>query len=133
MYMTPEEQARQKIDGMLLQAGWSYRTEMRAAGADRAGFADYVLYDADGTAVALLEAKAAAKTRWVGKEQAREYAASLGVGYVMLSNGEQHYLWDTRAGDPVRTLAIPPAGDRSRRHERCAPRPLRTLDNPRRP
>ena len=124
MYMTPEEQARQKIDGMLLQAGWSYRTEMRAAGADRAGFADYLLYDADGTAVALLEAKAAGKDPLVGKEQAREYAASLGVGYVMLSNGEQHYLWDTRAGDPKRVLALPspaeltnlqrrPPGDRS--------------------
>ncbi|MCY3691929.1 MAG: DEAD/DEAH box helicase family protein [Chloroflexi bacterium] len=105
--MTPEQQARQKIDGLLLQAGWSYRTETHATGEDRAGFADYLLYDADGTAIALLEAKAAGKDPLVGKEQARQYAASLGVNHVILSNGDRHHVWDIRAGDPVRTLAIP--------------------------
>ena len=105
--MTPEQQARQIIDSLLTQAGWDYRVEAHAPGSNRAGFADYVLFDADGTAAALLEAKSAEKDPLVGKEQAREYAASLGVSYVMLSNGEQHYLWDTRAGDPKRVLALP--------------------------
>lgn len=106
--MTPEQQARQKIDELLLQAGWNYRTEMRASDADRSGFADYLLYDAHGTAIALLEAKAAGKDPLVGKEQARQYADSLGVNHVILSNGDRHHVWDIRAGDPVRTLAIPP-------------------------
>lgn len=105
--MTPEDYARKTIDSLLQQVGWAFKVEEHAPGAERAGFADYVLYDDDGTAVALLEAKSAEKDALVGKEQAREYATSLGIGYVMLSNGEEHYLWDTRAGDPKRMLALP--------------------------
>ena len=102
-----------------------FGVEEYAPGAGRSGFADYILYDEDGTAVGLLEAKSAEKDALAGKEQARMYAASLGVGYVILSNGERHYLWDTRGGDPKRVLALPapaelanlqrrPAGERAR-------------------
>ena len=123
--MTPERRAREIIDGLLLQAGWDYRIELHAPGAGRAGFADYALFDAAGTAVALLEAKSTGKDPLVGKEQAREYAASLGVNHVILSNGAEHWVWDTRAGDPKRVLSVPspytvkniqshPPADRSR-------------------
>ena len=105
--MTPEQQAREIIDGLLRRAGWSFEIEVHAPGTGRAGFADYLLFDGEGTAVAVLEAKAAAKDALVGKEQAREYAATHNIEWVMLSNGEQHYVWDTRGGDPRRALSLP--------------------------
>ena len=58
-------------------------------------------------AIALLEAKSAEKHPLVGKEQARDYAISLDIAYVILSNGSQHYVWDTRTGNPVRALSLP--------------------------
>ncbi len=123
--MTPEQRARRKIDRLLKAAGWQFSTEVHAPGAQRDGFADYVLSDSAGVKWALLEAKAASKHPLAGKEQARDYANSaLGIQYVILSNGEEHYCWDPREGNPFRVLAIPspakvkrqlegPAGDRS--------------------
>ncbi len=105
--MTPEQQARTIIDLFLRQAGWTFRIEVHAPGSDREGFADYILYEPDGTAIALLEAKSAEKHPLVGKEQARDYAISLNIAYVILSNGSQHYVWDTRTGNPVRALSLP--------------------------
>ena len=105
--MTPEQQARTIIDLLLQQAGWTFTIEVHASGSDREGFADYILYDPDGTAIALLEAKSAEKHPLVGKEQARDYAISLDIAYVILSNGSQHYVWDTRTGNPVRALSLP--------------------------
>ena len=105
--MTPEERARVIIDRLLEQAGWTFKVEEHAPGSERSGFADYVLYDAAGTAIALLEAKAAESDALVGKEQAREYAHSLNIALVMLSNGREHYVWDTRVGNPKRALSIP--------------------------
>ncbi|MDE2785415.1 MAG: DEAD/DEAH box helicase family protein [Chloroflexota bacterium] len=92
---------------MIEIAGWSYREEAPARRRNGAGFADYMLFDDAGTAVALLEAKSADKHPLIGKEQAREYGVSLGVSHVILSNGGLHYAWDTRAGDPKRVLALP--------------------------
>lgn len=123
--MTPEQRARREIDRLLKEAGWQYSVEVHAPGAERDGFADYVLSDAEGVAWALLEAKAASKHPLAGKEQARDYANSaLNIQYVILSNGEEHYCWDTREGNPFRALAIPspakvrrqlkgPAGERA--------------------
>ena len=105
--MTPERKAREQITRMIEAAGWSYREEAAAARRGRTGFADYLLFDEAGTAIAVLEAKSAEKDPLVGKEQAREYGVSLGVSHVILSNGELHYVWDTRAGDPKRVLALP--------------------------
>ena len=95
------------IDRLLEQAGWTFDVEEYAPGSERSGFADYKLFDRAGTAIALLEAKPAESDALVGKEQAREYANSLGIPLVMLSNGREHYVWDTRAGNPKRALSIP--------------------------
>ena len=105
--VTPEQRAREQITRMIEAAGWTYREEALAGRRDGAGFADYLLIDGDGAIVAVLEAKAADKHPLVGKEQARDYAASRNVAFVMLSNGREHYLWDTRAGDPEPVLALP--------------------------
>ena len=105
--MTPEEQAREKINRLIEAAGWAYREEALAGRQSGRGFSDYVLYDGGGLAVAVLEAKRAEVPSLSGKEQAREYADSIGVRHVFLSNGNLHYHWVTDSGNPVRIMALP--------------------------
>ena len=105
--MTPEDRAREIITQMLDSAGWTYREEALTGRRSGSGFADYLLYDGEGVAVALLEAKPAETPPLSGKEQAREYADSIGVRHVLLSNGELHYHWGTDSGNPVSILALP--------------------------
>ena len=124
--MTPEQQARTIIDLLLQQAGWTFRIEVHASGSNREGFADYILHDPDGMAIALLEAKSAEKHPLVGKEQARDYAISLDIACVILSNGGQHYVWDTRTGNPVRALSLP-SPQAIARINRSPPRPRASL------
>ena len=105
--MTPEEQARERITWMIEAAGWTYREEALAGRRSGRGFSDYLLYDGGGLAVAVLEAKRAEVPSLSGKEQAREYADSIGVRHVFLSNGDLHYHWVTDSGNPVRIMALP--------------------------
>ena len=105
--MTPEQEARQKITAMIEGAGWHYREEAIAGRSGGRGFSDYLLFGSDGVAVAVLEAKRAEVPPLSGKEQAREYADSLGVKHVFLSNGELNYHWVTDSGNPVRIMAMP--------------------------
>ena len=105
--MTPEEQAREKINRLIEAAGWAYREEALAGRRSGRGFSDYVLNDGGGLAVAVLEAKRAEVPSLSGKEQAREYADSIGVRHVFLSNGNLHYHWVTDSGNPVRIMALP--------------------------
>jgi type I restriction enzyme R subunit len=105
--MTPEEQAREKINRLIEAAGWAYREEALAGRRSGRGFSDYVLYHGGGLAVAVLEAKRAEVPSLSGKEQAREYADSIGVRHVFLSNGNLHYHWVTDSGNPVRIMALP--------------------------
>ena len=109
--MTPEQEARVKITRMIEAAGWAYREEALTGRRGGAGFADYLLFDRDDLAVALLEAKHAGIQPLSGKEQAREYADTIGVGHVLLSNGDLHYHWVTDSGNPVRILALPRPGE----------------------
>ena len=105
--MTPEEQAREKINRLIEAAGWAYREEALAGRRSGRGFSDYVLYAGGGLTVAVLEAKRAEVPSLSGKEQAREYADSIGVRHVFLSNGDLHYHWVTDSGNPVRIMALP--------------------------
>ena len=43
----------------------------------------------------------------MGKEQARKYARSLNCRFVMLSNGNLHYLWDLERGNPNIITSFP--------------------------
>ena len=109
--MTPEQVAREEITRMIEAAGWNYREEALTGRLGGTGFADYLLLDGDGQAVGLLEAKHAGIPPLSGKEQAREYADSIGVAHVLLSNGDLHYHWVTDSGNPVRILALPKPGE----------------------
>ena len=65
---------------------------------NKSGSADYVLYDDDRYPLCIIEAKA--NEPLDGKEQARAYSKSLNCRFVILSNGHQHYFWDTELGNP---------------------------------
>ena len=54
------------------------------------GFIDFLLLDEHGKPFIVLEAKSEDKDPLVGKEQARAYAKSNFVKYVILSNGNIH-------------------------------------------
>ena len=55
--MTPEQKAREQITRMIEAAGWNYREEAPTGRRGGAGFADYLLFDENGQAAAVLEAK----------------------------------------------------------------------------
>ena len=110
--MGNEAQERLKIDQLLLKAGWDIETNIRVEVSLKKsdgsnGSADYGLLDTRGRYLAILEAKSADKDPLVGKEQAREYSRALGNKFVILSNGDIHYLWDLDGGNPKRIYQIP--------------------------
>ena len=71
------------------------------------GYVDYLLLDDRGFPVAVLEAKSEKFDPLVGKEQARKYAHSQNVRFVLLSNGNLHYFWDLEQGNPVLITELP--------------------------
>lgn len=111
-----EAQTRARyIDTMLLDAGWvkgvDWLEEVELAGMPnqaQVGFADYVLYDDDGKALAVVEAKRTSVDVAKGRQQAKLYADLLERQYgrrpvVFLSNG-----FETRMEDgqyPERKVA----------------------------
>lgn len=71
------------------------------------GYVDYLLLDARGFPIAVLEAKSEKFDPLVGKEQARKYAHSQNVRFVILSNGNLNYFWDLEQGNPVLITELP--------------------------
>lgn len=131
--MPSEAQARIAINKLLEEAGWRFLPDATGRrenivcehrvkkkvfapnldlGADfehaPEGFVDYVLVAADGRPVAVVEAKRESIEPLAAKEQARAYAAGLGVGHIFLSNGLVHYYWNLRQGNPVRVSRFLP-------------------------
>ncbi len=128
--MTKEATARIKINKLLESAGWRFfpdadapaniclepKATIRFADIDafgdnfeksERGFVDFLLLDAKGLPLLVLEAKAEAKNPLVGKEQARKYARSYNCRFVILSNGNLHYFWDLERGNPYLITAFP--------------------------
>ena len=64
------------------------------------GFIDYLLLDDKGFPLIVLEAKKEEINPLAAKEQARKYATAQKCRFVILSNGNQHYLWDLQRGNP---------------------------------
>lgn len=126
-----EAAARLKINKLLEDSGWRLidgdmgranvdvetrlspgkTIDLHDAGEDfeniKGGFVDYLLLDDNQKPIAVLEAKREGKSPLDGKEQARDYANRTHVRYVILSNGNVHYLWDMTEGNPEPILRFP--------------------------
>src|SRR5689334_14459300 len=89
--------ARVRIDQLLKDADWplsdgrSVRFEYPL---DDGGRADYALFDRQGRALAVLEAKRTSVNLSNGEAQGRRYADQLGVPFIFLSNGEEIWFCD---------------------------------------
>lgn len=125
-----EATARIKINRLLEAAGWRFfaaagapanirlessitiqSSDLDALGDDfeavQKGFIDFLLLDARGFPLIVLEAKAEDKNPLIGKEQARRYARAQNCRFVILSNGNLHYFWDLERGNPYLITAFP--------------------------
>lgn len=95
--MTNEAFARIKIDQLLKDTEWrltdgiSVRYEYPL---DDGGRADYALFDRQGRALAVLEAKSTSVSLSAGEAQGRRYADLLDVPFIFLSNGEEIWFCD---------------------------------------
>lgn len=121
--MKKEAKARIKINQLLHDSGWrffdtktkkaniSLEENVKIAQRDidefgndfentKNGFIDFLLLDDNGFPLVVLEAKSEDKNPLDGKEQARRYAKSENVRFVILSNGNLHYFWDMERGNP---------------------------------
>lgn len=128
--MPKEAKARIKINTLLQSAGWRFfddsagtaniglevnvkltKNDVNAFGEDfektKNGFIDFLLLDGEGFPLAVLEAKREEKDPLDGKEQARRYAQSQNVRFVILSNGNLHYFWDIEYGNPEVVTSLP--------------------------
>ena len=71
------------------------------------GFIDFLLLDEHSHPIIVLEAKSEKHSPLVGKEQARTYARSQNCRFILLSNGNLHYFWDTQQGNPYIITKFP--------------------------
>ncbi len=145
-----EATARIKINKLLEAAGWRFfadsngpanirlepgvtlkTADLDALGEDfektGKGFVDFLLLDAKGFPLVVLEAKAESKNPLAAKEQARKYARSLNCRFVILSNGNLHYFWDLERGNPYIITAFP-APDSVIGYQKVTPNPQRLID-----
>jgi len=144
-----EAQARIKINKLLEAAGWRFlddiegvanvvlepnvkltQTQVDAMGADfessTKGFIDFLLLDAKGFPLVVLEAKAESKNPLDGKEQARKYAKSQNCRFIILSNGNLHYLWDLQHGSP-QVITVFPSPESFTGYSAFKPDPVRLV------
>ncbi|MBI5934708.1 MAG: DEAD/DEAH box helicase family protein [Chloroflexi bacterium] len=128
--MSKEAKARIKINELLKEAHWKFfddaegranivlennvkitESHINALGenfeATKNGFIDFLLLDKKGFPLVVLEAKSEDKHPLAGKEQARRYAQSQHCRFIILSNGNSHYLWDTLRGNPAAITKFP--------------------------
>ena len=146
-----EATARIKINKLLEAAGWRFFAEenkpanirlepsvtIRTSDLDALGenfektskgFIDFLLLDAKGFPLIVLEAKAEDKTPLVGKEQARKYAKSQNCRFVILSNGNLHYFWDLERGNPYVITSFP-TPDSVTGYQKVTPNPQRLIED----
>ncbi len=135
-----EAQARIKINKLLEQSGWRFEDSEKGktnislepgvslvgVGDDfenvPKGYIDYLLLDKDGRPLVVLEAKKESIEPLSAKEQARNYARNIGARFVILSNGNLHYFWDTKYGNPE-TIARFPTQESITQFESYTPNP----------
>jgi len=129
-----EASARIKINRLLEASGWRFfddengpanivlepntkitEKQIDALGEDfetvKDGYIDFLLLDRDGRPLIVLEAKSEDKNPLSAKEQARRYAREQDARFVILSNGNVHYLWDLKQGNPSLITKFPSPDD----------------------
>ena len=125
-----EAKARIKINKLLEKSGWRFfgneegkanvllennvkltEETLNELGDDfqkiKNGYIDFLLLDSKGFPYIVLEAKSEDKNPLDGKEQARAYANSQNVRFIILSNGNSHYFWDLASGNPYVITVFP--------------------------
>ena len=95
-----------------LEAGVKYKDlgddfENAVTSDGRRGSVDFMLLDKDKKPLVVLEAKRKDIEPLAAKEQARNYARNCGARFVILSNGNIHYFWDTKHGNPETITRFP--------------------------
>jgi len=145
-----EAKARIKIDHLLREAGWCFfeeagksaniqleqgtrltHAQLDALGDNfekaKNGRLDYLLLDSKGFPYLVLEAKASHIHPLAAKEQARRYADSQNCRFVILSNGDVHYFWDLKVGDP-QPIHVFPSPEESIKFSAFNPQPERIVN-----
>jgi type I restriction enzyme R subunit len=140
MTNSKEAKARIKINKLLEDAGWSFEDDgkikaniqlesavkLSDLGDDfenaSNGFIDFLLLDKDNRPLVVVEAKRESIDPLSAKEQARNYAINSGARFIILSNGNIHYFWDTKHGNPE-TISRFPTQDSITQHEKYTPNP----------
>jgi type I restriction enzyme R subunit len=125
-----EPLARIKINRLLEESGWRFEdsdlgpanialeagVKYKDLGDDfenavtsdgRRGSVDFMLLDKDKKPLVVLEAKRKDIEPLAAKEQARNYARNCGARFIILSNGNIHYFWDTKHGNPETITRFP--------------------------
>lgn len=128
--MAKEAKARIKINKLLEEVGWRFfdskegpanislegevkitQKSLNEFGEDfektSKGYVDFLLLDDNKFPILVLEAKREEKSPLDGKEKARQYANGLKARFVILSNGNMHYFWDTETGNPEVITTFP--------------------------
>ena len=123
--MKKEAQARIKINKLLEESGWRFFDDKNGnaniqleTGVDFStlgedfehlpkGYIDFLLLDADGKPLVVVEAKRESIDPLSAKEQARLYARNANARYVILTNGNLHYFWDMLHGNPETISRFP--------------------------
>ena len=145
-----EAKARIKINKLLEESGWRFfdddngsaniqleknvkitKFTFDAFGEDfektTNGFVDFLLLDDQGFPLVVLEAKKEEKSPLDGKEQARRYAKSENVRFIILSNGNLHYFWDLEKGNPLVISAFP-TPESLAHHKKFKPNPKNLIN-----
>lgn len=128
--MAKEAQARIKINKLLEASGWRFEDsvegpaniqleanvtyselgddlEQAVSRTGQKGAIDFLLLDSDKKPLLVVEAKRSTIDPLSAKEQARKYAVSIGARFIILSNGDLHYFWDTQFGSPETIINFP--------------------------
>jgi type I restriction enzyme R subunit len=131
--MTLEAFSRVLIDQALIDSGWNLLDNKQVCleVSGTAGRADYVLMDANGKPLCVLEAKREDLDPYDAKEQARGYAENLHAPFIILSNGREHWFWNyaqrhQRDAYRIERLPSPQDLERQKLKDLQPPRPLLT-------
>jgi len=150
--MTKEAKARIKINKLLEEAGWRFEDDgnikanikleenIKFKDCDndfensqthdgRRGAIDFLLLDKDKRPLVVVEAKKESIDPLSAKEQARNYAKNIGARFVILSNGNLHYFWDTKHGNPE-TISRFPTQESLTQYKKYIPNPLELAQTP---